>query len=441
MTDNPMRDLPSVDALANSLPGGLPSRLAVSIARSVIRQARDEIAAGGSVDIEALSALAIRRLQGSTGMPVVNATGVLLHTNLGRAPWSEDAAERAAGLATGYSTLEIDIVSGERGRRGSYVETLLGELTGAEAALVVNNNAAAVLLALAAAAGGSGVPVSRGELIEIGGAYRLPDVMTASGVRLIEVGTTNRTRVGDYVTALQIHRCSAILKAHPSNYRVVGFTEEATVSELSKVASTASIPLLYDLGSGLLDSTVPWLPSWLAGEPGVAQSLADGADLVMFSGDKLLGGPQAGIIVGTQHWIDRLRSHPLARALRVDGVTYTALGATLEAHLDGTPATLPFWRMALAPAEELRRRAETLADRVGGTAEPSEAAVGAGSAPGVAIPSHAVRLISAQGMFSCLLDGPRPVLAKRDAGDLVLDLRAVVPDDDQTIVDAITRCL
>jgi L-seryl-tRNA(Ser) seleniumtransferase len=435
-----MRDLPSVDALAGSLPGGLSSRLAVSIARSVIRQARAEITAGGSVDIEAMATLATRRLQGSAGMPVVNATGVLLHTNLGRAPWSGRAVDRVAALATGYSTLEMDIVNGERGRRGGHVEMLLGELTGAEAAFVVNNNAAAVLLALAATGAGSGVPVSRGELIEIGGAYRLPDVMTASGVHLIEVGTTNRTRVGDYVTALQTHRCGAILKAHPSNYRVVGFTEETTVSELSKLARSASIPLLYDLGSGLLDSTAPWLPSWLAGEPGVTQSLADGADLVMFSGDKLLGGPQAGIIVGSQLWVDRLRSHPLARALRVDGVTYTALGATLEAHLEGPPTTLPFWRMALAPVEELRDRAETVARHVGGIAEPSEAAVGAGSAPGVAIPSHAVRLTSGQGMFTCLLDGARPVLAKRDAGDLVLDLRAVAPEDDQTIVDAITRC-
>jgi L-seryl-tRNA(Ser) seleniumtransferase len=440
VTDNPYRDLPSVDALATSLATGLPRRIAVVVARNAIEDARRDIANGDPVDLDSLVGREMRRAESAAGLGIINATGVLLHTNLGRAPWSAEAIARAGAVAKGYSTVELDVQTGERGRRGEYVEMLLTELTGAGAALVVNNNAAAVMLALAATSSGRAVPVSRGELIEIGGSYRLPDVMVASGARLVEVGTTNRTRVGDYSTAIQTHRCGAILKVHPSNYRVEGFTEEASIGDLAAVAGDASLPLLHDLGSGLLDSGLPWLPGWLADEPGVRQSLESGADLVMFSGDKLLGGPQAGIVVGEADLVGSLRSHPLARALRVDAVTYAALGATLGAYLEGTPLEIPFWHHALAPLDDIERRAAALAREVGGTVEEGSSTVGAGSAPGASIPTALVRLESRQDLFSCLLDVERPILTRREAGDLVIDLRAVEPEDDPVIVDAINRC-
>ncbi len=440
MSDNPLRDLPSVDALSATVGDAVHRRVAVALARKVIDGARADLSQGRDVDIETRMATELHRLLGASGMAVINATGVLLHTNLGRAPWSERAISRASQTAAGYSSLEIDLASGERGRRGEYVELLVTELTGAESAVVVNNNAAAVLLALTAISAGQAVPVSRGELIEIGGAYRLPAVMETSGARLVEVGTTNRTRVGDFVTALQTHDCGAILKVHPSNFRTEGFTEEASLSELAGLARADSIPLIYDLGSGLLDSDAPWLPEWMRTEPGVRQSLLAGADLVLFSGDKLLGGPQAGIIAGSGQLVSALRSHPLARALRVDAVTLAALAATLEAHLDGPPVSLPFWAAALTSADDLMVRASALAGVVGGQAEESTGAVGGGSVPGVQIPSAAVRIASRQDLFSALLETKRPVLGRRDRGDLVLDLRAVDADDDEAIAAAVEEC-
>ena len=242
------------------------------------------------------------------GVPVVNASGVLLHTNLGRAPWPEAAVESAARAARHYSNVELDLATGTRDRRGQYVSRLISLMTGAEDALVVNNNAAALFLSLATLASGKAVPVARGELIEIGGSYRLPDVMAASQAKLVEVGTTNRVRVGDYQVAMQTHDCGAILKIHPSNYQVVGFTAAPSISELR--AGTDEIPLLFDVGSGLLDADAPWVPAWLGGEPAVKQSLSDGADLVMFSGDKLLGGPSGrdpGRVRRSDHAFARLR--------------------------------------------------------------------------------------------------------------------------------------
>lgn len=440
MSDNPLRDLPSVDALSATVGDAVHRRVAVALARKVIDGARADLSQGRDVDIETRMTTELHRLLGASGMAVINATGILLHTNLGRAPWSARAISRASQTAAGYSSLEIDLTSGERGRRGEYVELLVTELTGAESAVVVNNNAAAVLLALTAISAGQTVPVSRGELIEIGGAYRLPAVMETSGARLVEVGTTNRTRVGDFVTALQTHDCGAILKVHPSNFRTEGFTEEASLSELAGLARADSIPLIYDLGSGLLDSDAPWLPEWMRTEPGVRQSLLAGADLVLFSGDKLLGGPQAGIIAGSGQLVSALRSHPLARALRVDAVTLAALAATLEAHLDGPPLSLPFWAAALTSADDLMVRASALAGVVGGQAEESTGAVGGGSVPGVQIPSAAVRIKSRQDLFSALLETKRPVLGRRDRGDLVLDLRAVDADDDEAIAAAVEEC-
>jgi len=440
VTDNPYRDLPSVDVLATALDSSLPRRLKVAAARATLDDAREKLARGDQVDIEQAFADVIATMERAAVKRVINASGVLLHTNLGRAPWSERAIAAATIVAAGYSNVEMDLSTGERVSRGQYVERLLIELTGAEAALVVNNNAAALLLALGTIARDQAVPVARGELIEIGGSYRLPDVMRAGGARLIEVGTTNRTRVGDYQTAVQTHDCGALLKVHPSNYRVEGFTEEATIPQLAKLAADSGLPLVYDVGSGLLDSTATWLPDWLRQEPAARESLEDGADLVMFSGDKLLGGPQAGIIVGTAELVSRMRRGPLARALRVDGVTYAALGATLESYLDGTPIDIPFWRHALAPLGDVEVRSRLLAANIGGQHEPGESRVGAGSAPGMVVPTSLVRVEGKHVFFDRLLRAETPILARRDAGDLVIDLRSVDPADDAVVAAAVAEC-
>lgn len=440
VSENPYRDLPSVDVMADRIESPLPRAMVVDACRLVLEQARSDIASGNQADTETMARLAVRAMERESGVRVINATGVLLHTNLGRSPWSTGTADRAVTTATGYGNLEIDIDTGERSRRGGYVERLLTRLIGAEAVLVVNNNAAALLLALAATSRGRAVPVSRGELIEIGGSYRLPDVMEVSGARLVEVGTTNRTRVDDYRTALQTHACGALLKVHPSNYRIEGFTETVAVSELAELSRERQIPLIYDTGSGLLDADAPWVPGWLRDEPGARQALDDGADLVTFSGDKLLGGPQAGILAGSRETIELVRSHALARALRVDAVTYTALAATLEEYLDGPPLGLPFWSYALADEKTLRARCQVLAGQVGGEIETGSSAVGGGSAPGIEIPSPQVRLPSGHDLFECLLGQDRPILTRRDAGDLVVDLRAVDPEDDEAVISAIVKC-
>ncbi len=409
-------------------------------ARIAIEQARRDIANGETADAAVLAGRLVRTMERGTGTSVINATGVLLHTNLGRAVWSGSAVDRAVAAATSPTNIELDLETGERRRRGGHVTTLLRRLIGAEDGLVVNNNASAVLLALATTSRGKTVPVSRGELIEIGGSYRLPSVMEVSGAHLVEIGTTNRTRIGDYQTALQTHTCGAILKVHPSNYRIEGFTEEVSIPELKALATTHDVPLIYDIGSGLLDSGFGWLPDWLRTEPAARQSLAAGADLVTFSGDKLLGGPQAGIIAGNTELISQLGSNPLSRALRVDGVTYGALAATLEAYLDDGPPDVPFWDQALLEPEALAGRCHQLADRVGGKVEDGVSTVGAGSAPGIAIPSPLVRLIGAQGIFECLLQGDPPILCRRDAGDLLIDLRTVDSGLDGAIVAAVLRC-
>ncbi|HEX6220852.1 MAG TPA: L-seryl-tRNA(Sec) selenium transferase [Acidimicrobiia bacterium] len=439
MTDNPYRGLPAVDVLADRIESTLPRPIVVDLARLTLEQARDDIAAGQTPDVEAAAVRMARAVERSAGAGVINATGVLLHTNLGRALWSTRAAERAFQTATSFSNVEMDLETGERSRRGAYVTRLLQQLTGAEDALLVNNNAAALLLALATTARGRAVPVSRGELIEIGGSYRLPAVIEASGARLVEIGTTNRTRLGDYVTALQTHVCGAILKVHPSNYLIEGFTEEAGLAELAAI-KTEGVPLLYDLGSGLLDERAVWVPAWLKGEPGVRQALEKGADLVLFSGDKLIGGPQAGVLVGSAELMDRVRSNALTRALRVDGVTYAAMSATLETYLSGDATEIPFWRYALTSDESLEKRLKPLAGAVNGQVVPAQSVVGAGSAPGLSIPTPVLRIPGGDGLFTALLAQDHPVLTRRDRGDLIVDLRAVEPEDDQAVVTALERC-
>jgi L-seryl-tRNA(Ser) seleniumtransferase len=410
--------LPAVDHLAESLAStGLPRQLLLDSARTAIDLARVDISRGGAGDAARIAADLAKGLRRSAGVKVVNATGVLLHTNLGRAPLSPEAAAAALAAATAYTNLELDLEEGDRGGRGLYVAALLKALTGAEDALVVNNNAAAVLLALAATSSGKAVPVARGELIEIGGSFRLPLVMESGGARLVEVGTTNRTRLGDFATALQVHHCGAVLKIHPSNYRVEGFVSEVTVSDLAALAEERGVPLIHDLGSGLLDAEVPWLgsrpPEWLQGEPGARQSIEAGAGLVTFSGDKLIGGPQAGIVVGRAELVSRLRAHPLARALRTDAMTDAALASTLEAFADGDARRIPLWRMAMMAESELRPRVEALAARLGGEVRPGMSVMGAGSLPGIGIPTPQVTLEGEDHLHERLLAGDRPVLARR----------------------------
>ncbi|HEY5890334.1 MAG TPA: L-seryl-tRNA(Sec) selenium transferase [Acidimicrobiia bacterium] len=440
------RNLPSVDALATTLhEPGLSRAQIVEIARSAVDLARAQIGEGQDGDAmaiaEALMASSVQRKL----RRVINATGVLLHTNLGRAPLSSAAAEAAVTAASHYSNTEFDLSSGERGSRGVHTRELLKLLTGAEDALVVNNNAAAVLLSLAALAADRSVPVSRGELVEIGGSYRLPDVMTTSGARLVEVGTTNKTRRGDFETALQTYDCAMVLKVHQANFEIRGFTASVDIGELASLCQTQGIPVAYDLGSGLLDSGAPWLPSvppWLGEEPGVRQAVDAGANLVMFSGDKLLGGPQAGIIVGDADLVARLRDHPLRRALRVDASTDAALAATLDSYARGTVASdIPFWRMATTSSAGLVARSSPLAAGIGATVEPGFSIVGAGSAPGARIESPVVRMVGKQSLFSTLLDNALPVVARRDRGDLLIDLRAVEPTDDVHIQGVIQACL
>ena len=431
----PRRRVPSVDALLRGEPGKRAARsLGRPVVKLALRRALEEVraAAAKGVDPPADDEILARALtlasDAAMGLtPVINATGVVLHTGLGRAPLPEAAARAAAQAGAGYSDLEVDRATGRRGRRTARAELLLRSLTGAEAALVVNNGAAGVLLSLGALAKGKQVLVSRGELIEIGGEFRIPDIMAASGAKLVEVGTTNRTRVRDFQAALT-ERTAAILKVHPSNYRVVGFTAEPAVADLAAVARTAGVPLLYDLGSGLLER---W-PGVPAEEPSVAEALAQGADLVVFSGDKLLGGPQAGIVLGREDLVERLRRHPLARALRVDAMQVAALETVLAAHARDRRTSLPVWRMLREPADEVRRRAANLAEAldgelVGARVVSCASSVGGGSLPGFEIPSFGVevRVSDPPAMAARLRIGRPSVFCRVGPSGLLLDVRTV----------------
>ncbi len=396
---------------------GEPHSLVGDAARAALEHARAEIRAGhdpGDVVELILHELATARRPSLRR--VINATGVIVHTNLGRAPLPEVALARALEAGRSYSTLEYDVVVGARGSRQDHLAGILQRLTGAEAALVVNNNAAAVLLALAALAEGHEVLVSRGELIEIGDGFRIPDVLARSGAHLVEVGTTNRTRVADYEKAIG-PATAAILRVHQSNFRVVGFTEQPRVAELAEVAARHGLPLVDDLGSGALVD--------LGDEPTAQQSLAAGAALVCFSGDKLLGGPQAGIVVGRGDLVERLRRHPLQRALRADKLTLAALEGTLALYLDPERARreIPVLRMLDEPAEAVRARAELLAELTGGEVEETVARVGGGALPLAELPSFACAL--EESLAEPLRVGEPPVIGVVRDGRLLLDVRAV----------------
>ncbi len=419
----------------------LPHGLAVEVARAVVDDARVQVENGEPVTEESVLADA-RRRAGEIGrsllQPVVNATGVIVHTNLGRAPLGAAPLAAVADVASGYSNLEFRLDRGTRGSRQEHAGALLARACGAEAALVVNNNAAAVLLVLAALARGREVVVSRGELVEIGGGFRVPDVMAESGARLVEVGTTNRTRRADYERAIS-PETALILRVHASNYRMVGFVESTPVSELAALGP----PVVADIGSGLVDETTPWLaerPGWLRDEPGARQTLADGAALVTFSGDKLLGGPQAGIIAGRAELVAAVANHPLARAVRADKMALAALQAVALAYLAGDGDSIPLWRMAAVPTAALRERAEALAARIpGAKVVDTEAVAGGGSLPGLTIPSIGVALEvpDASGALAALR--AQGVIARIDEDAIVCDLRTVDPSDDPRLATALAE--
>jgi L-seryl-tRNA(Ser) seleniumtransferase len=361
---------------------------------------------------------------------------VLLHTNLGRAPVGADALADAVRVGGSYSNLEFDLATGKRGSRDAHAGALLARACGAEAGLVVNNNAAAVLLSLAALARGRDVVVSRGELVEIGGGFRVPEIMAESGCRLVEVGTTNRTRLADYEGALGAD-VALLLKVHASNYRMIGFTETTPVAALAGLGP----PVMVDAGSGLLDESTPWLshrPEWLRDEPGVRQAIDGGAGIVTFSGDKLLGGPQAGIVVGRRDLVAAVARHPLARAVRADKITLTALQTVADAYLAGDATRLPLWRMATEPLTSLRDRAQAIAEATGnGKVVDTEAVAGGGSLPGLGIPSVGVALDDGDADDTAARLREHGVVARVADGMVVCDLRTVEPGDDATLITAL----
>jgi L-seryl-tRNA(Ser) seleniumtransferase len=425
-----LRDLPSVDELAR----GVDDPLAIAAARTVLDRAREEIRAGADPgDLGARVREELTAARAPSLRRVLNATGVIVHTNLGRAPLAEEALAQVVEAARGYSNLELDLREGSRGSRQDHVAPILRRLTGAEAALVVNNNAAAMLLALAALAEDREVIVSRGELIEIGDGFRIPDVLAHSGARLVEVGSTNRTRARDYEKAVRAET-ALILRVHQSNFRVVGFTELPRIEELAAVARRAGVPLLDDLGSGVLASNSLLQAD---GEPSARDSLAAGADLVCFSGDKLLGGPQAGIIVGRGELIERLRRHPLQRAVRADKLTLAALEGTLRVYLDA-PERIPVLRMLHEDSAGVRARAERLAALVGGTVEETIGRVGGGALPLAELPSFACAI--EESLAARLREGDPPVIGIVRDGKLLLDCRTLAEAEVDEVAAAVTRC-
>jgi len=424
-TNEPIARPPSVDALARSIAHvGLPHPLLVDAARRAI-------AAGDPARAESIA----RDTADALLVPVINGTGVIAHTNLGRSPVALRQNARAQNL-------EFDLRTGQRGSRQAGIGRLVALSCGAEDAMVVNNNAAAVMLVLAALAGGRDVAVSRGESVEIGGGFRVPEVMEQSGARLVDVGTTNRTRLNDYRKAIAHKRndVAMVLKVHPSNYRVEGFVEETSVHELSSLG----VPVVADIGSGLLDAACPWLPDgppdWLNGEPAARQTLAAGADLVTFSGDKLMGGPQSGIIAGRADLVKACASHPLARALRPGGLVLSALHHTVLAYLARTATTdVPFWRMAATPWSVLRTRAEAIIAEAGrGVVADCDSLPGAGSTPGASIPSAAIVLDGDH--LESLRRATPPLIARVRDDSTIIDVRTIDPVDDG-VVASILRSL
>lgn len=451
--DNPYRSLPSVDRLlAHDDIRGLGDA-ATPLIRQTLDTARAAIAKGQAPPgeaqiIECIAGLARLVIEPSL-RPVINATGVIIHTNLGRAPLSAGAIEAMAAVSSGYSNLEFDLAAGERGSRYAHLEAALCQLTGAPAALAVNNNASALLLVLSVLAARRAedappreVIISRGQAVEIGGGFRIPDVMTQSGIKLVEVGTTNRTYLRDYENAITSNT-AAVMRVHTSNFRVTGFTNQPSVQDLVRVAHEHGVLLFDDLGSGCLIDTTQF---GLSPEPTVAESIESGADLVMFSGDKLLGGPQAGVIAGREEIVDEAKHHPLARALRMDKATIAGLHATLLYYLRGEALTeVPVWRMIATPLAEIGERAKRWKRSLGASAKVLDARsmIGGGSLPEESLPTKTVSISggSTTELARRLRTGDTPVVARIERDALLLDPRTVSPEDDKLLVGEVKRAI
>lgn len=449
MNHDKLRRLPSVDRLlglqaVQKLIDAFGRQQTVDALRATLDAARDAVREGAEVpNANSLATRASSRLArrlSPTLRPVINATGVIIHTNLGRAPLSETAREAMEAVSRGYSTLEYDLEVGERGHRTAHAERLIRELTGAESALVVNNNAGAVLLALTGLAQGRGVIISRGQLVEIGGGFRVPDVMAQSGARLIEVGTTNRTHLYDYENAVRANEDAAwILRAHHSNFRVIGFTSEPSLSNLVAFGQQHDLPVMDDLGSGALLETDQF---GLTHEPMVQESVDAGAAVVCFSGDKLLGGPQAGIIVGRASYVDPLKTHPLTRALRPDKLCLVGLQETLLHYLrEEAIEKVPVWRMIALSLDAIAERATLWQQTLHQTGVPAEvvpghSTVGGGSLPGETLPTRLLALPSEHPdqLARALRRADPPVIGRIEDDQLVLDPRTVLPEEEQALL-------
>ena len=455
----PRRQLPAVnDVVQHVIERGKVNSaqryLIVEAARKVLDEHRAQLSRSDATTLPpAMEELYIqieeqvRRAQQPPLQPAINATGIIIHTGLGRAPLADAAVRAIADVAAGYAPVELEMDSGKRGKRSTIVRSLLSQLTGAESATVVNNNAAALVLILNEVAKDRSVIVSRGELIEIGGSFRLPDVMKAGGAILREVGTTNRTRLNDYEQAID-ESTAALMKVHPSNYRVEGFSQDVPIHELVSLGQHHDLPVVHDIGSGSLGNIASL--SVLSKEPSATDSIEAGADLVLFSGDKLLGGPQAGIIVGTKVLIDRLEANPLMRAIRLDKLTLAGLGVTLQLHRDVESVTnsVPVLRMLTTPVEELQRRGQTLVKQIEQLSSirtvqlvESQAYIGGGAVPTEAIPSCAIVLaaksIDEQELATTLRTGSPAILPRVSDGRVWLDLRTVFPDQDSQLLKAL----
>jgi len=461
-----LRQLPSISRLLEDealapLLIKYPHQAVVEAAREVVDEAREIIMAGRECPSTPQLIHKIRRLcehQFSPSFkPLINATGVILHTNLGRAPLSPEAQDAVTTLARGYSNLEFDLASGRRGSRHSHLEALLCRLTGAQAAMMVNNNAAAVLLALSALAKGKGVAVSRGQLVEIGGTFRIPDVMRQSGCKLVEVGTTNKTYIRDYEEAIlagleegrRAPRVGALMRVHTSNFRLSGFVHFADIAELVQLGRKYDLPVIDDLGSGVLLDTAQF---GLAHEPTVQESVEAGVDVVTFSGDKLLGGPQGGLIVGKKAALDKLKKHPLARAVRIDKMTLAAMQATLLHYArEEAVEKIPIWRMIAVSADEVCSRSSRLAEnlrRRGIEVDITDgfSTVGGGSLPGELLPTALLSFKGGKGaalsetaLAERLRKGSPPVIGRIEKDKFLLDLRTVLPEEDDQLIEALRK--
>ncbi len=461
MATNVLRNIPSVSELLENpkikpLVDRVSHNVVVDRVRAILDDLREDVSKstgnGGLPDVGELAERIARRiLEGEEPhlRPVVNATGILLHTGLGRSPLAEEAVEEMTAVARGYASVELDLASGKRSQRVVAVESLLQHLTGAEAAVVCNNNAGATMLTLAAIAADKEVVVSRGQLVEIGGSFRLPDVMSACGAKLREVGTTNKTHARDYEGAIG-EETAALMRVHTSNFVVVGFSSAVGLEEMVRIGRRHHLPVIDDIGSGAM---LPLDDYGAVGEPVARESIAAGADLVLFSGDKLLGGPQCGIIVGRRDLIDKIAKHPMMRALRVDKITLAALAATLRLHRDPHKAkqSIPLLQLLTTPVENLKNRAERLAPQLAAcagieSAEPVEdvAYLGGGSVPTQQLGTWCVAVqpegTSSERLAIALRNGTPAVVGRVQQDQLLLDLRSVPPQSDQSLVEAIAAC-